>query len=179
LLQGLLTGLLRSRWTLAAALAVIIVAIVVLARLVAGPAPNRVLETGDRPAPTISVDPHGNDGVIIGTQPPPQPSVSPGTAAPAAVAYAFASAWADHTNVSARDWHDRLLPHVTKALAERLSSGDPATVPADRVVGDAAVTPLGEQLVEARVPTDAGELRLTLVAPDGRWLVDAVDWHRA
>ncbi len=42
-----------------------------------------------------------------------------------------------------------------------------------------ALTPLGDQLVEVKVGTDAGELTLGLVAPDGRWLVDTVGWKRS
>jgi hypothetical protein len=177
-LQTLLRGVFRSRWTLALALAVIIVAIVVLARLLAGPAPNRVLDRDNTPAPTISDDPHGDDSVIS-PAPPPSPSVGPGTAAPAAVAYAFASAWVDHVNVSGDDWRDRMLPHMTTRLADELVKTDPAVVPASRVTGQPTVTPLSELVVEASVATDAGELVLQLVAPDGKWLVDSIDWRKA
>ncbi|GAA0815438.1 hypothetical protein [Spirilliplanes yamanashiensis] len=177
-LQTFLTGFFRSRWIVAVALAVIVVAIVALARLLAGPAPARVLDAGDRPAPSISVDPHGDDSVTS-TDPPPAPKVSPGTARPEAVGYAFASAWADHNDVSAKEWRDRLLPHVTKDLAGKLADTDPESIPADRVTGEPALTSLGSQLVEVRVATDAGELSLQLVAPDGRWLVDSVGWKRS
>jgi hypothetical protein len=177
-LQTFLAGFFRSRWIVAVALAVIVVAIVALARILAGPAPNRVLDAGDNPAPSISVDPHGDDSVTT-TDPPPTPKVRPGTARPEAVAYAFASAWADHKDVSAKEWHDRLLPHATSALADRLAKTDPEVIPADRVTGEPVLTPLGDQLVEVRVGTDAGELTLGLVAPDGRWLVDTVGWQRS
>lgn len=178
-LQSWLTGLFRSRWILAVALAGIVVGIVALARVLAGPAPDRVLDTGGIVTPTISVDPNGDDSVPSDEPPPPAPVVSPGTAGPEAVAYAFASAWADHRNVSAKAWHDRLLPHMSKTLSAELAEVDPQAIPAERVTGEPVLTPLGEQLVEVRVATDAGELRLGLAAPDGRWLVDTVDWRRA
>jgi hypothetical protein len=162
----------------AVALGIAVVIIVALARLLAGPAPERVVSTGDQVTPSISMDPHGDDGVLD-EDPPPSPRVSPGTAGPDAVAYAFASSWADHQNVTAKEWHSRLLPHVTTALSDRLADTDPEVIPADRVTGAATVTPLGEQLVEARVGTDSGELRLNLVTVDGRWLVDKVGWRRS
>jgi hypothetical protein len=95
------------------------------------------------------------------------------------VAYAFASAWADHRDVSAKQWHDRLLPHSTESLADKLADTDPAVIPAERVTGKPALVPISERLAEVRVATDSGELRLRLVAPQGRWLVDAVDWQAA
>jgi hypothetical protein len=175
--ETLVRSVFRSRWVLAVALVVIIVAIVTLARLLAGPAPGRMLDSGNQPAPTISTDPHGDDS-ILSPAPPPPPSVSPGTAEPTAVAYAFASAWADHQGVSGKQWLDRLLPHSTEALAKKLSDTDPAVIPADHVTGQPVLTPLGDQVAEVKVGTDSGDLVLRLVAPDGRWLVDAVDWQR-
>ena len=178
LLGRLSRGLFRSRLMAAVALGVTVVIIVALARLMAGPAPERVIGTGGQPTPSISMDPNGDDSVTA-DDPPPSPKVLPGTAGPDAVAYAFASSWADHRNVSAKVWHSRLLPHITTSLSDRLADTDPEVIPADRVTGAAAVTPLGEQLVEARVGTDAGELRLNLVTVDGRWLVDTVGWRRS
>jgi hypothetical protein len=52
-------------------------------------------------------------------------------------------------------------------------------VPADRIVGKPTVIPHAASLVEATVGVDSGRLRLRLVAPDGKWLVDGVDWERA
>lgn len=177
-IQALLKGLFRSRWVVALALVVAVVAIVALARLVTGPAPDRMLDTGGAPTPSVSVDPHGDDSVTS-DEPPPTPKVNAGTARPEVVAYAFASSWADHEGVSAKQWHSRLLPHVTNSLSAKLAKTDPEVIPASRVTGEPVLTPLGEQLVEVRVRTDAGELRLNLVAPNGRWLVDSVDWHRS
>jgi hypothetical protein len=177
LLETVVRGVFRSRWFLALGLVVVIVAIVGVARLLAGPAPSRVLDTSTA-VPTVSVDPHGDDSVVS-PGPPPPPRVSRGTATPEAVAYAFASAWADHRNVSAKEWHDRLLPHSTRTLADKLAKTDPEVIPAGRVTGNPTLVPISAKLVEVRVPADSGELRLRLVAPEGRWLVDGVDWQRA
>jgi hypothetical protein len=168
----------RSRLIAAVVLAVAVVVVVALARALAGPAPARQIDTGEQPAPSISVDPNGDDSVTS-DDPPPSPRVSRGTAGPDAVAYAFASSWADHQNVTSKEWHSRLLPHITASLSKELAATDPEVVPADRVTGNAVVTPLGDQLVEARVATDAGELRLNLITVEGRWLVDSVGWRRS
>ena len=55
---------------------------------------------------------------------------------------------------------------------------DPEGVPADRIVGRPALMPVGDGLVDAVVTVDTGKLRLRLIAPDGHWLVDGVDWER-
>jgi hypothetical protein len=93
------------------------------------------------------------------------------------VAYAFASAWVHHRGVSASKWYDGLLPHATQNLAGTLKGVDPDTVPADRIIGRPELAPLGDGLAEAVVTADTGELKLRLIAPDGHWLVDSVDWE--
>ena len=100
-------------------------------------------------------------------------------AEPEAVAYAFASAWVDHKNVSAKTWHDGIMPNSTKSLSDELNNVDPADVPASQVIGRPAVVPVGDGLVSAVVTTDAGKLTLRLIAPDKHWLVDGIDWDSA
>lgn len=172
-------GVLRSRWGLAVVLAVVVLAVVGLGRVFTGPGTQTALDDTGSPAPIVqSTEAHGDDSVIS-PAPPPAPVTSPGTAAPDAVAYAFASAWVDHRNVTAEKWYGRLLPHATATLAEQLAGVDPAAVPADRIDGRPTIVPLGNGLVDATVNADSGQLRLRLVAPEGRWLVDSVDWERA
>ena len=175
LLERGLTGIFRSRWGVAVVLAIVVLTIVGVGRFFAddsGEAP--LVDTGS-PVPTLSVNPDDEDSVIS-PAPPPSPSTSPGTAQPEAVAYAFAAAWADHENVSAKAWHDRLVPNATQDLSDQLADTDPADVPAKRVVGRPALVPVGEGLVDAVVRVDSGKLTLRLVAPEGRWLVDGIDW---
>lgn len=171
-----LTGIFRSRWGVALVLAVLVFAVVGIGRLFAsGGADSPVVGSGS-PAPTLSVNPDDDDSVVS-PGPPPLPTTSPGTAKPEAVAYAFASAWADHTNVSAKTWHDRLVPNATKDLSEQLAGTDPEDVPASRVVGRPELVPVGDGLVDAIVRVDSGRLKLRLVAPEGRWLVNEIDWN--
>jgi hypothetical protein len=178
LLERSLTGLFRSRWGVALVIAVLVLAIVGTGRIFsdgngAAPITDRV-----SPAPTATIDPsHDDDGVIADDEPPPSPTTSPGSAEPEAVAYAFAAAWVDHKNVSAKTWHNGLVPNATKDLTDELDGVDPADVPADKVVGRPELVPIGDGLVNAVVTVDTGKLTLQLVAPDGRWLVDDVDWE--
>lgn len=181
ILERGLTGLFRSRWGVALVIAVLVLAVVGVGRLFSdGSGDGKQLLDPVSPAPTVSVDPsHDDDGVIVDDEPPPSPTAKPGTATPEAVAYAFASAWVDHKNVSSKAWHDGILPNSTKNLSEELNGVDPADVPADRVVGRPTIVPVGDGLVNAVVTVNSGKLTLQMVAPDGKWLVDGVDWEAA
>ncbi len=169
--------LLRSRWGIAVVIAVLVLAVVGIGRVVTSGGGGPVL-TNPSAIPTVSADPKDDDSIIISETPAPV-RTSPGTATPEAVAYAFASAWVDHRNVSANKWYDGLLPHATESLAGKLSGVDPESVPADRIVGKPSLVPVSDGLVDAVVTVDTGKVRLRLIAPEGRWLVDGVDWERA
>jgi hypothetical protein len=178
LLERGLTGLFRSRWGVAVVLAVLVLAVVGIGRLFADSSSGGQPVGAVSPAPALSVDPDEEDSVIS-PEPPPSPTTSPGTALPEAVAYAFAGAWVDHDNVSAKAWRDRLVPNSTPSLSEDLAGTDPADVPASRVNGRPKLVPIGEGLMDAVVATDSGTLTLRLVAPEGRWLVSEIDWEGA
>ncbi|MFC4104371.1 hypothetical protein ACFOX0_00255 [Micromonospora zhanjiangensis] len=175
--EFLFTRVLRSRIGVALGLAVVVLGIVGAARLYAGPTDPVV--RARPPAPIATVDPEAGDDGVIDAESTPTPSTSPGAAAPGTVAKAFATAWLLHRGVPAEQWHAALAPHSTKALSEKLSGVDPAGVPADEMTGEPVVDPRTPTLVEVTVPMNAGRLRLQLVAPDGRWLVDTVDWERS
>lgn len=175
ILERGLTGIFRSRWGVAFVLAILILAVIGIGRLFAGDGADAPVVGAGSPAPTLSVNPKDEDSVIS-PGPPPKPTTSPGTAQPEPVAYAFAAAWADHQGVSAKAWHNRLVPNSTQDLSDLLADTDPADVPASRVVGRPELVPVGDGLVDAVVTVDSGKLTLRLVAPEGRWLVDSVDW---
>ncbi|MBG0560966.1 hypothetical protein [Actinoplanes aureus] len=172
-----LTGIFRSRWGVALVLAGIVLAVVGIGRLFSDGRTTPTLG-GDSPAAVISVNPSEDDSVVS-SEPPPTPKTSPGRAQPEAVAYAFASAWVDHSDITAKKWRDRLLPNATKNLAEQLRGVDPARVPADRVIGRPDLVAVNESMVNAVVTMDSGKLSLRLVAPEGHWLVDGIDWEAA
>jgi hypothetical protein len=170
-----LNGIFRSRWGVAIVIAAIVLAVVGIGRLFSdGPAAAPLGNSS--PLPVISADPSDDDSVVS-TEPPPTPRTSPGRAQPEAVAYAFASAWVDHEDVTAKKWLTRLQPNATQNLTEQLRDVDPAGVPADRVIGRPSLVPVNATMVNATVTTDAGKLGLRMVAPDGFWLVDGIDWN--
>jgi hypothetical protein len=128
--------------------------------------------------PAVTVEPsEGDDGE---GSPPPEarPVTSPGAPNPEDVATSFATAWLNHRGVDSTGWLAGLRPHATGRLAEKLSGTDPAGVPADRLAGAPQLVPHGESFVEVNLPVDSGMLRLRLIAENGRWLVDGVDWER-
>jgi hypothetical protein len=172
-----LTGIFRSRWGVAIVLTIIVFAVVGIGRLFSGGGASTPLG-GNSPASAVSVDPAEDDSVVS-PEPPPTPKTSPGRAQPEAVAYAFASAWVDHKNITAKKWLDRLLPNATQSLADQLRGVDPIGVPADRVVGRPSLVAINESMVNAVVTMDSGKLSLRLLAPDGAWLVDGIDWEPA
>lgn len=110
--------------------------------------------------------------------PTPSPVTSRGASPPDKVATAFITAWLHHRGVDGAAWLTGLRPHATPALLEKLTGADPAGVPADRMTGAVQTIPRGESFVEATVPVDSGTVRLRLVAVNGHWLVDGVDWER-
>jgi hypothetical protein len=171
----------RSRYGVAFLLVLIVVGIVGSAKLIGTPAGQNtgVLPRAPEPAYTTTVNPTAGDDGVVSSKPPPSPVTSPGTARPIAVARAFTLAWLHHRGVTAEQWRAGLLPHSTQALTGRLADTDPGGVPADRITGDPELIPRGEAFVEVAVPVDSGRLLLRLIAPEGRWLVDGVDWERS
>ncbi|MFS8478297.1 MAG: hypothetical protein FWJ93_04885 [Micromonosporaceae bacterium] len=173
----LVARLLRTRYVVALLLAVAVFATVGIARLI-GPSagPGGLRGSGVETAATVNPT-TGDDGEasVPGT---PSPATSPGAAGPEQVGEAFVAAWLDHRGVDPATWFSRLRPYLTPSLARRMTESDPASVPADRVTGAAQLVARSESFVEVTVPIDAGLLRLRLVATDGRWLVDVVDWER-
>jgi hypothetical protein len=173
-----LNRIFRSRWGVAVVLALIVLAIVGVGRLFSGGSGNGPILTSNSPIPTVSVNPSNEDGEVS-SEAPPTPVTSPGRAQPEAVAYAFASAWVDHQNISAKTWRDQLLPNATTNLADELRGVDPAGVPAERVIGRPDLAAVSDTVVNAVVTTNSGKLALRLIAPDGHWLVDGIDWNPA
>ncbi|WFE37214.1 hypothetical protein [Micromonospora sp. WMMD998] len=177
--EFLFTRVLRSRLGLAVVIAVLVFGVIGAARLVSGPA-----EPGGgvaiRPTQPISTaDPEaGEDGVLSSPPVAVAPRTRPGEATPEQVAARFATAWLTGPGSTGDAWQARLRPFSSPALEEKLSGADPETVPARRTTGPPTLRPRTESFVEASIPLDHGTLRLDLVAADGPWLVDAVDWER-
>jgi hypothetical protein len=171
-----LNALFRSRWGVALVLVAVVLAVVGIGRLLSDGQSGSPTAGLGSPAPAISVDPSEDDSVVS-SDPPPSPKTGPGRAQPEQVAYAFASAWVSHTGVTSKKWLDRLLPNATTDLADELRGVDPSGVPADRVIGRPTLDVVNDTQVNAVVTMNSGKLGLRLIAPDGHWLVDGIDWE--
>ncbi|NES14710.1 MULTISPECIES: hypothetical protein [Micromonospora] len=178
-LEFLVTRVPRSRLGVALVIAVLIFGVIGAARLVSGPV-DPTAGLSNRPREPIStVDPEaGDDGLLSSPTSAASPRTRPGEPTPEQTAARFTTAWLSGPGSSGADWLARLKPFSTPALTEKLDGADPERVPARRVNGQVTLRPRTESFVEALIPLDNGQLRLDLVAPDGRWLVDAVDWER-
>ena len=85
-----------------------------------------------------------------------------------AVASAFVRAWS--SDGASRDaWHAAMEPWASPELLRALASTDPAQVPADRVTGDARLTSSAKTSATVLVPTDGGDVLVTLTASGGGW----------
>ncbi|GAA2714643.1 hypothetical protein ACFY2R_08740 [Micromonospora olivasterospora] len=176
--EFLVTRLLRSRLGIALAIAVLVFGVIGAARLVSGPVDPEAGLSGRPSQPITTVAPEAGDDGVVGSTAPPSPVTRPGALTPEQIADRFIAAWLGGRGGSSDEWHTRLRPLSTPELTEKLSGADPAGVPAQRTTGKPSLRPRTESFVEVLVPLDSGQLRLELVAPDGQWLVDAVDWER-
>ncbi|MEU4713822.1 hypothetical protein AB0F73_09255 [Micromonospora purpureochromogenes] len=177
-IEFLVTRVLRSRIGIALAIAVLVFGVIGTARLVSGPADSTSGLSSRPREPITTVEPETGDDGIIGTPLPQSPETRPGELTPEQTADRFTSAWLGGPATTTEKWQANLRPLSTVSLTEKLTGVDPTEVPAVRVIGEPTVRPRTEAFVEVLIPLDAGRLRLELVAPDGRWLVDAVDWER-
>ncbi|MEU4679792.1 hypothetical protein [Micromonospora sp. NPDC023737] len=176
--EFLVTRVLRSRIGIALALAVVVFGIIGAARLFSGPI-DPSLGLSNRPTePITTVDPNAGEDGVIGSEAPPEPVTRPGERTPEQTADRFVTAWLGKPGSTAEQWREDLRPLSTPALTEKLAGAVPQEVRAEQVTDDVTIRPRTETFVEALVPMDTGRLRLELVAPDGQWLVDAVDWEQ-
>ncbi|MFI7576198.1 hypothetical protein [Micromonospora sp. NPDC049497] len=177
-IEFLFTRALRSRLGVALLLAVVVFGVIGAARLVSGPG-DPAAGLSNRPSrPITTVAPTAGDDGLVATATPPAPVTRPGELTPEQTAGKFVTAWLGRPGVSAEQWQSDMRPLSTPALTEKLAGAEPAGVPATRVSDEVTLQPRTERFVEVLVPLDTGRLRLELVAPEGRWLVDAVDWEQ-
>lgn len=187
-LRTLAAFAMRSPGRLAAVVGVAAVAAIMLAHVLTPPAtpatPTRPAEpaaTSTGPAssapPTITT-PQGHRT----TNPPARPAssarptttptpVGPNVVDVAQLADQFVSTWADHT-LTRDEWFTAVQPMITGRLAHRLRYTKPANVPARQVTGSAVVDP--GPPITADVPTDAGTVRVVIVAAGQDYRVDRI-----
>jgi len=173
--------LLGTRYGIALVLAIVVLGIVAALRGLSGsrPPPPAGLGGAQVTASTnASAEPFEGDDSVDAPPTPPDPVTSPGAATPATVAMKFATAWLHHSGVTAQQWWNGLKPYATKALLDKLKDTDPTRVPAERTTGPAEIQNRDVSFVDVSVPLNSGTLKLRLLATNGRWLVDGVDWER-
>lgn len=176
--EFLFRRLVRSRLGIALAIAVLVLGVISAARLVSGPS-DFTAGLSSRPRePITTVDPEEGDDGVITTPVPESPRTRPGELTPEQTATRFTTAWLGGPATTAEQWQSALRPLSTSALTEKLTDADPTGVPDEKVTGSPTLRPRTAIFAEVLVPLESGRLRLELVAPDGRWLVDAVDWER-
>ncbi|MEU5937609.1 hypothetical protein ABZ807_00250 [Micromonospora sp. NPDC047548] len=177
-IEFLVTRVLRSRIGIALAIAVLVFGVIGTARLVSGP-PDLADGLSSRPrGPITTVDPEAGDDGVVDTPVPQPPKTRAGELTPEQTADRFTKAWLGGPATTIEKWQADLRPLSTMSLTEKLTGVNPTEVPTVRVTGEPTLRPRTEAFVEVLIPLDGGGLRLELVAPEGRWLVDAVDWER-
>ncbi|SCL14805.1 hypothetical protein [Micromonospora inyonensis] len=178
-IEFLFTRVLRSRIGVALGIGILVLGVIGAARLVSGPVDPSTGLSNRPDRPITTVDPNAGDDGAIATAAPPSPVTRPGAPRPEEVADRFVRAWLGGRDMTSEEWLATIRPLATPVLVEKLTGADPAGVPAERTTGPTTLRPRTESFVEALVPLNTGQLRLELVAPEGRWLVDVVDWERA
>jgi hypothetical protein len=172
--------LLGTRYGLALIAAVLVLAVVGVVRGFAGSYRDTDIAPAINPSRTeVVADPTAGDDSVVTPAPVPEPSTSRGAPAPDVVAADFLHAWLHHDGVTPTQWQAGFARYATPALRDKFKETDPAGVPAQRTTGPVVIQNRAATFVEASVPVDSGTVRLRLVATNGRWFVDGVDWERA
>jgi hypothetical protein len=170
--------ILGSRYGIAVILAVVVLGIVGVtkafisdgtSRVPIGPAVSPIQTAA---APDASL---GDDSVDDPPSSDPQPSLSANGPTAKTVASRFVTAWLKHDGVSGDQWRSSLKPNATASLMDKLKDTDPSEVPADAVVGELTVENQGSVAV-VTVPVNGGSVQLRVIAAEGRWKVDGIDW---
>jgi hypothetical protein len=169
--------LLGTRYGIAVVLALLVLGVVGVVRGAAG-TNRQTLGSAVEPSLNSSIDPTAGDDSVLTPESPAPPFTSPGAPEPVSVAMEFIQAWLNHTGVTPEQWRSGFAKYATSALRDKLKDTDPAGVPALKLTGSITVQNRAAQFVEATAPVDSGTVRLRLLATNGRWLVDGVDWER-
>jgi hypothetical protein len=164
-------GRLGVRGGVAVGLALLVVAIVGVAKLAGGR--NSPVQQVTEPTSAASVDATAGDDAEV----PVTPTTYPDDAVVRATAKSFATAWL-RRDLSPTAWHDAVARLATASLSVSLDGVDPQGVPATRMVSDPSVVFRNDLYAQVTIPVDTGTLTLNLLKQHGQWLVDAVDWGR-
>jgi len=106
------------------------------------------------------------------TSPPENPTSAPPAPAALDVADSWAKAWVNHpVGVSNEDWLAGLRPFTTEECLTEMSSVEPGNISATKVTGEPAATKSFTSSVEVTIPTDDGNLLITVIDTPDDWRV--------
>ncbi|MDQ3403601.1 MAG: hypothetical protein M3548_09430 [Actinomycetota bacterium] len=102
----------------------------------------------------------------------PVPTSAPPSPEALDTAEKWAKAWVNHPDgVTSEQWLDGLRPYTTEEYIAVMATVDPANVPAREITGAPRSRTSFEKSVDAEVPTDRGNLRITVIRTDQGWRV--------
>lgn len=106
------------------------------------------------------------------TEPPSAPTSAPPDPAALDVADSWGKAWVNHPDgVTAEEWLADLRPFTTEEQLTEMASVEPGNIGATKVTGDPEVVESFTSSVKVELPTDDGNLLITVIdTPDG-WRV--------
>ncbi|WP_424184471.1 hypothetical protein ACOBQX_21515 [Actinokineospora sp. G85] len=173
---------LRSPRHLAVAVFALVVLIVSIGFVAPGLVGDRTPRTSENPvAGAASAIPSRTQGGAR-TSTPAQtrltgPSETPSSVPPApgalAVARQWTEKWVNHpTGITTAQWVEGMRPFTTEEFLPRMETVDPRNVRATRVTGEPKAVRSYPKSVQAEVPTDAGDLLVTVIDTGaGQWRV--------
>ncbi len=106
------------------------------------------------------------------TSPPENPTSAPPAPAALDVAESWGKAWVTHPEgVSNEDWLADLRPFTTEECLTEMGSVEPGNITSTKITGPPVATKSFTSSVEVTLPTDDGDLLITVIdTPDG-WRV--------
>jgi hypothetical protein len=165
------------------AVAALIIAIGIAVPQLLGPRGNGPAPAGIRGGSSTSAEPTPGRGSSSSAPMPTRltaPLAQPTSAAPNPdalnVSKLWAQAWANHpAGITNAQWLEGLRPYTLEEFLPRMSTVDPANIPATRVTGDPVATTSYTSSVQVEIPTDGPKLSITVTATATGWRVSDYD----
>jgi cell division protein FtsN len=135
-------------------------------------------DTGSSAGPTPTT-PGGTDAPSTSTSmptrltaPPGTPTTAPPDQAALDVATQWAQKWVNHPDgMTAEQWLEGLRPLTTEEYIGVMATVEPANIPATKVTGPPVAKESYTTSVKATVPTDGGNIDITLISTPQGWRV--------
>ena len=106
------------------------------------------------------------------TAPPQTPTSAPPAQAALDVATQWAQKWVHHPDgMKAAEWLDALRPLTTEEYLAVMATVEPANIPSTKVTGPPVAKESYTTSVKVTLPTDGGDLDITLISTPQGWRV--------